>query len=98
MIRTMVMFITLKIADTFKPIAVLEIKKKNRLSLFQKPGNQAVNSVARMNPWLPVRKPHAIFRDIYCYSCREISPSRVRYFVTSKRNFVATQRNIVHTQ
>ena len=43
-------------------------------------------------------KYRTIFRDIYCSSCRKISPSRVRYFVTSKRNFVAIQRNIIHTQ
>ena len=53
---------------------------------------------ANFNEILFGTKYRAIFRDIYCYSCREISPSRVRYFVTSKRNFVATQRNIVHTQ
>ena len=32
-----------------------------------------------------------IFWDIYCSSCCEILPSCVRYFVTSKRNFIATQ-------
>ena len=53
---------------------------------------------ASFNEILFGTKYRAISRDIYCSSCREISPSRVRYFVTSKRNFVATQRNIVHTQ
>ena len=53
---------------------------------------------ANFNEILFGTKYRAIFRDIYCSSCREISPSRMRYFVTSKRNFVATQRNIVHTQ
>ena len=53
---------------------------------------------ANFNEILFGTKYRAIFGDIYCSSCCEISPSRVRYFVTSKQNFVATQQNIVHTQ
>ena len=36
---------------------VLEIKKKSRLSLFQKLGNQSCE-FALTNPWLPGRKTH----------------------------------------
>ena len=53
---------------------------------------------ANFNEILFETKYRAIFQDIYCSSGREISPSRVRYFVTSKRNFVATQRNIIRTK
>ena len=28
-------------------------------------------------------KYRAIFRDVYCFSCREISPTPVRYFVAA---------------
>ena len=56
------------------------------------------NVSANFNEILFGMKYRAIFRDIDCSSCRKISPSLVRYFVTSTRNFVATQRNIVHTQ
>ena len=52
---------------------------------------------ANFNEILFGTKYRVIFRDIFCSSCHEISPSRVQYFVTSKRNFVATQRNIIHT-
>ena len=38
---------------------------------------------AIINEILFETKYRAIFRDVYCFSCREISPTPVRYFVAA---------------
>ena len=53
---------------------------------------------AIINEILFETKYRVIFRDVYCFSCREISPTPVRYFVAAQRNLVAAKRNIVPTQ
>ena len=61
MIRTMVMFITLKIADTFKPIAVLEIKKKTGCPYFK---SRATKLWIQLPGWIlgcPLENPTRYF-------------------------------------